>query len=37
MTKFDDAQDDYGKNDKNLFNLDLMRAAEYTQIKVKGV
>ena len=35
MTKFDDAQDDYGKNDKNLFNLDLMRAAEFTQIKIK--
>ena len=36
MTKFDDAQDDYGKNDKNLFNLDLMKAAEYTQIKLKA-
>ena len=35
MTKFDDAQDDYGKSDKNLFNLDLMRAAEFTQIKLK--
>ena len=35
MTKFDDAQDDYGTNDKNLFNLDLMRAAEFTQIKLK--
>ena len=35
MTKFDDAQDDYGQNDKNLFNLDLMRAAEFTQIKLK--
>ena len=35
MTKFDDAQDDYGNNDKNLFNLDLMRAAEFTQIKLK--
>ncbi len=27
MTKFDDAQDDYGTNDKNLFNLDLIRAS----------
>ena len=35
MTKFDDAQDDYGKNEKNLFNLDLMRASEFTQIKLK--
>ena len=38
MSKFDDAQEDYTdeSNDEHLFNLDLMKGAEYTQIKIKA-
>ena len=35
MTKFDDAEADYDKSDKNYFDLNLMRTAEYSQIKLK--
>ncbi len=36
MTKFDDADDQYEDNEDHLFNLDLMKGAEYTQIKLKS-
>ena len=36
MTKFDDADAAYEDNTDHLFNLDLMKGAEYTQIKVKA-
>ena len=35
MTKFDDAEADYDKSSQNYFDLNLMRAAEYTQVKLK--
>ena len=38
MSKFDDAEEDYEgeDNEDHLFNLDLMKGAEYTQIKIKA-
>ena len=36
ITKFDDAEEDYENDTENLFNLDLMKGAEYTQIKIKA-
>ena len=34
MTKFDDANEDYGDSSEHLWNLDLMKGAEYTQVKL---
>ena len=34
MTKFDDANSDYDGSTEHLWNLDLMKGAEYTQVKL---
>ena len=34
MTKFDDASEDYDDSEEHLWNLDLMKGAEYTQVKL---